>query len=52
MSARRPENIAASVRQRLLNLAQERGEEFQFVLTRFALERLLSDEILTGRVDG
>lgn len=34
-------NIAASVRQRLLNLARERGDEFQFVLTRYAIERLL-----------
>ena len=31
----------ASVRQRLLNLARLRGEEFQFVLTRYAAERLL-----------
>jgi predicted nucleotidyltransferase component of viral defense system len=34
-------NIAASVRTRLLHLAQERGEDFQFVLTRYANERLL-----------
>jgi predicted nucleotidyltransferase component of viral defense system len=34
-------DLAASVRQRLLNRAKERGEEFNFVLTRFALERLL-----------
>lgn len=34
-------NIAASVRQRLLSLAQERGEDFQQILVRFALERLL-----------
>lgn len=34
-------NIAASVRQRLLNRAKERGEEFHQVLMRFALERLL-----------
>jgi hypothetical protein len=37
----RPRDVAASVRQRLLNGAKERGEEFTFVLTRFALERLL-----------
>lgn len=36
-----PKNIAASVRQRLLNIAREAKEEFQFVLTRYALERLL-----------
>jgi hypothetical protein len=35
------QNIPASVRQRLLNLARRQGEDFQFVLTRFALERLL-----------
>jgi hypothetical protein len=36
-----PQNMSASVRQRLLNLSRERGEEFQNVLTRFALERLV-----------
>ena len=34
-------NIAASVRQRLLNRAKERGEDFQLLLTRYANERLL-----------
>lgn len=41
MSPREVTNVAASVRQRLLNLARERGEEFQLVLMRFALERFL-----------
>lgn len=41
MNRRKPTNIAASVRQRLMNLAKERGEDFQYVLTRFGLERLL-----------
>jgi len=36
-----PKNIAASVRQRLLNLAQERGQAFDVVLVAFALERLI-----------
>jgi hypothetical protein len=36
-----PKNVAASVRQRLLNLAHERKEDFQLVLSRYALERLL-----------
>jgi len=36
-----PANLAASVRQRLLNGARERGEEFQLTLTRYAIERLL-----------
>ena len=34
-------NIAASVRQRLLTLSRTQGRDFQEVLTRYALERLL-----------
>jgi len=34
-------NVAASVRARLLNLARERRQNFDLVLTRFCLERLL-----------
>lgn len=34
-------NIAASIRQRLLNIAREQKIEFQLILIRFALERLL-----------
>lgn len=34
-------NIAASVRQRLLNRARERSEDYGLLLTKFALERLL-----------
>lgn len=34
-------NTAASIRQRLLNIAREQKIEFQLVLTRFALERFL-----------
>lgn len=34
-------NVAASVRQRLLNRARSRGEEFEQLLVRYALERLL-----------
>jgi predicted nucleotidyltransferase component of viral defense system len=41
MTKRPLKNIAASVRQRLLNVAKSRGEELQPILTRFALERLL-----------
>ena len=42
MTARdRPVNLAASVRQRLLNLARDRGEEFQLVLSDYAVERML-----------
>lgn len=35
-------DLAASVRQRLLNLSRDRGEEFQAVLTRYGVERLLA----------
>ena len=34
-------NVAASVRQRLLDLSRERGEDFQFILSRYTAERLL-----------
>jgi predicted nucleotidyltransferase component of viral defense system len=33
--------LAASIRQRLLNLARERGEDFQLVLIHYAVERFL-----------
>lgn len=41
MTKARPANLAASVRSRLLGVSKERREEFQFVLVRYALERLL-----------
>jgi predicted nucleotidyltransferase component of viral defense system len=41
MSRETPVNLAASVRQRLANLARQQREDFQLVLTRYALERLL-----------
>ncbi len=34
-------NMAASVRQRLLNLSRERKEDFGLVLTKYGLERVL-----------
>jgi len=34
-------NVAASVRQRLLNHARTQGQDFQLVLTHYAIERLL-----------
>lgn len=37
----RERNVAASVRARLLNLARETNQDFNLVLTRFAIERLL-----------
>jgi len=36
-----PTNLPASVHQRLLNLSQERGEDFNFLLVRYVIERLL-----------
>ncbi len=41
MSKRKPKDIAASVRQRLYDLSRTRGDEFQLVLTHYAIERLL-----------
>jgi len=41
MSPRPTRDMAASVKQRLLNLAKERAENFNFVLGRFAVERFL-----------
>jgi predicted nucleotidyltransferase component of viral defense system len=38
---RKPRNQAASVRQRLQNLSRKTGEDFQLLLTRYAVERLL-----------
>ena len=41
MSPERLWNLDASIRQRLLNRPRERGEDFNYVLTRYANERLL-----------
>lgn len=41
MKPAQSKNVAHSVRDRLHKLAKERGEEFNFVLVRYALERLL-----------
>jgi hypothetical protein len=41
-------NLSASVRQRLLNRAKEEGDDFQRILVRFALERLLYRISLSG----
>lgn len=38
---RKPTNLAASVRARLSNLRRQRGDEFQLMLSDFAIERLL-----------
>ena len=39
--ARQPRDIGASVRARLLDLAREKGQVFDLLLTRYATERLL-----------
>jgi predicted nucleotidyltransferase component of viral defense system len=39
--ATRPRNIGASVRARLLNLARQKGQALDLLLTRYAIERLL-----------
>ncbi|MFH1219045.1 MAG: nucleotidyl transferase AbiEii/AbiGii toxin family protein [Candidatus Eisenbacteria bacterium] len=39
--SKKPRNLPASVRARLETLSRERGEDFQFVLQRYATERLL-----------
>ncbi|MDD3927048.1 MAG: nucleotidyl transferase AbiEii/AbiGii toxin family protein [bacterium] len=41
MTSKPVRNVAASVRQRLLNYARERNEDFGLVLTNYAIERLL-----------
>lgn len=41
MTKRAPTNVAASVRQRLLNLSKEKGEDFTLTLVRYAAERFL-----------
>lgn len=41
MTKRKPTNVAASVRERLLNRSREKGEDFGFLLQRYAAERLL-----------
>jgi predicted nucleotidyltransferase component of viral defense system len=41
LSKRTPVNVAASVRQRLLDRARARGEVFDLVATRYALEKFL-----------
>jgi len=39
--ARQPRDVGASIRARLLNLAREKGQAFDLLLTRYATERLL-----------
>lgn len=41
MSRGNPEDLAASVRQRLLNRSREHNEDFNLILTRYGIERFL-----------
>ncbi len=41
MSSRMPADLAASVRQKLLNYSRKKKEDFNFVITRYSQERLL-----------
>ena len=42
MTSSAPKDIATSVRQRLLNQSKERKDDFNLVLTNFAIERILA----------
>jgi hypothetical protein len=50
--ADKPRNIGASVRARLQNFARENGTDFQLVLTRYVLERLLHRLSVSAHRDG
>lgn len=39
--AKKPRDVGASVRARLLNLARQKGQTLDLLLTRYAIERLL-----------
>jgi predicted nucleotidyltransferase component of viral defense system len=41
VSKEKPRNVSASVRDRLMSLARQQREDFQFVLTRYVIERFL-----------
>jgi predicted nucleotidyltransferase component of viral defense system len=41
VNKREPSNLPASIRQRLLNLSRDRGEDFNLTLTKYGTERLL-----------
>jgi len=41
MSKRKSKNLDISVHQRLLNLSRERNEDFNLILTKYAVERFL-----------
>jgi predicted nucleotidyltransferase component of viral defense system len=51
VSESRPTNLPASIRQRLLNLSRDRGEDFSLTLTRYGIERLLCRLSQSERAD-
>jgi len=48
----KPSNVPASVRQRLLNLAQQTNQDFGLLLTKYSLERLLYRLSVSPHRDG
>jgi predicted nucleotidyltransferase component of viral defense system len=52
MNKTRERNVAASVRARLLNHAKQTGQEFNLVLSRYAIERLLYRLSISSHADG
>jgi len=51
MTEGQPKNVSVSVKQRLLNLASERGDEFNLVLIRYGIERFLYRLSLSEHTD-
>ena len=41
MSKKKPSDLVASVKDRLLDISHKKGEDYQLILTRYAIERLL-----------
>ena len=52
MTKGKPSNVPASVRQRLLNLAQQTNQDFGLLLTKYSLERLLYRLSVSPHRDG
>ena len=50
MTKEKPRNMAASVRQRLTNLARARNEDFQLVLNRYAFCLVICPALREGQV--
>lgn len=48
MSKEKPKNVAASVRAKLADIARKKGDEFQLVLSRYAVERFLYRLTVSG----